>query len=250
MNNSSISVVASILACIACLVFAFCAGATALAHDEKPQQKNMKMMQFDADKAVMINEAGMVIVEKDGKLAVEFIGPKETRPKETADLDIVAGDEVGMAAGKKVTTILALRAAYDSTKPGEEFKLGLRRDGKAFIVSFRRMDQKDLPKTMVIRRDGPDNPNQDVRPALGVVIEQKDGKVVIVDTFPNAPKDMLKGDVVASVNGTAVKNLEDFSGVFDNVEVGGDVKFELRRDGKTVTVSIQRPKPQGQVIVK
>ena len=76
------------------------------------------------------------------------------------------------------------------------------------------MDEKELPKTMVIKRDGPDDPNQDVRPALGVVIEQKDGKVVIVDTFPNAPKDMLKGDVVASVNGTAVKNLEDFSGVY------------------------------------
>ena len=102
MNNSRIFPVASMFAC---LVFAVCAGATALAHDEKPRQKNMKMMQFDADKAVMINEAGMVIAEKDGKLAVEFIGPKETRPKETADLDIVAGDEVGMAAGKKVTSM-------------------------------------------------------------------------------------------------------------------------------------------------
>ena len=247
MNKPRIPLAASIFACLVLLV---CEAAQALTHDESPQQKNMKTMQFDADKAVMIDEVGMVVVEKEGKLMVEHIGPKEARPKETADLDVVAGDEVGMAAGKKVSSVAGLRAAYDSTKPGEEFKIGLRRDGKAFIVSIRKMDEKDLPTMMVIKRDGPDNPNQDVRPALGVVIEQKEGKVVIVDTFPNAPKEMLKGDVITSVNGTAVKKLEDFAGVFDQVEVGGVVKFELRRGDKTVTVSIKRPKPQGQVIVK
>jgi S1-C subfamily serine protease len=240
MINTRISVLA--------LMLAACA-AQAFPHDEKPQQKTMRM-QFDADKSVLLNEAGVVITEKDGRLAVEFVFPKDKQPKEIAGLDIAAGDEVGMAMGKKVATAKELHAAYDSVKPGAEFKLGLRRDGKAFIIAFKKMDEKDLPKTMVIKRDDGDNPNQDVRPALGVVIEQKEGKVLVVDTFPNAPKEMLKGDVVVSVNGTAVKSLQGFSDVYDNVEVGGEVKFSLSRAGKTVTVTIKRPKPQGQVIVK
>jgi S1-C subfamily serine protease len=230
------------------LILAACAAA-AFSHTERPQQKTVRM-QFDADKSVLLNEAGVVIAEKDGKLAVEFVFPKDKQPKEIADLDIAVGDEVGMAMGKKVATAKELHAVYDSAKPGQEFKLGLRRDGKAFIAVFRKLDQKDMPKTMVVKSGGGDNPNQDVRPALGVVIEQKDGKVFIDDTFPNAPKEMLKGDVVVSVNGTAVKDLQRFSDVYDNVEVGGEVKFALGRGGKTVTVTIKRPKPQGQVIVK
>jgi S1-C subfamily serine protease len=220
----------------------------ASAHDERPQQQ--KMMTFDADKAVIVPETGMIVTEKDGKLTVEFIPAADRRPKETADLDIAAGDEVGMAMGKKVATVKDLRALLDSVKPGQEVKIGLRRDGKASIATFKKMDPRDMPQTMVIKRDGGDNPNQDVRPALGVVIEQKGGKVIIAETFPNAPKEMQTGDVVVSINGTAVKGLKGFSDVFDNVEVGGDVKFVLDRGGKTVTVAIKRPKPQGQVIVK
>jgi len=152
-----------------------------------------------------------------------------------------------MAMGKKVASAKDLHAVYDSAKTGVEFKLGLRREGKAFIITFKKQDVSAMKGTMVMKRDGSENPNQDVRPALGVVIEQKDGKVTVVETFPNVPKDMMKGDVVVSINGTAVANLKEFSQVYDHVEVGGDVKFILSRGGKDVTVSIKRPKPQGQV---
>lgn len=234
---------------LAVITVAIAVTVPAFAHDERPQQQQ-KMMRFDADKTVIVPETGMIVTEKDGKLTVEFIPPADQRPKKTADLDIAAGDEVGMAMGKKVTAVKDLRALLDSVKPGQEVKIGLRRDGRASVVTFKKMDEKDLPMKMVVKRDGGDNPNQDVRPALGVVIEQKGGKVIIAETFPNAPKEMQTGDVVVSINGTAVKDLEGFSGVFDNVEVGGDVKFELDRGGRKLTVAIKRPKPQGQVIVK
>lgn len=230
------------------LMIAACATA-AFPHDEPPRQQ-MQRMKFDAEKSVLIMEAGVVVTEMKGALAVEHVFPKDRMPKEAAALDIVAGDEVGMAMGKKVSSAKELHAVYDSATPGIEFKLGLRRDGNAFIVTFKKQDPKEMQSTMVMKRSGGDNPNQDVRPALGVVIEQKGGKVLVVDAFPNAPKDMQKGDVVVSVNGTAVKDLQGFSDVFDHVEVGSDVKFVLDRGGKSVTVAIKRPKPQGQVIIK
>jgi S1-C subfamily serine protease len=219
------------------------------AHNERPRQGGMRRLQFDADKAVIMQETGMVVVEKDGKLKVEFLPPAGRRPKETADADIAEGDEVGMAAGKKVTTAKELRAAYEAAKPGDEFKIGLRRDGRAVIVTFKKMDEKDLPKQMVIRREGGENPNRDLFPALGIGIELKDGRVLVAETLPNAPEGMESGDVIVSLNGTKVASVKGFSEVFDGVEVGGALKFELLRGGKTVTVEMKRPKPRGRVIV-
>jgi S1-C subfamily serine protease len=219
----------------------------------KPQKSGkpmMRTMKFDADKAVMIDEAGMVVTEKDGKLTVEFIPPKDRRPKDTAELDVMEGDEIGMAGGKRMSSAKTLRDAYESVKPGEEFKLGLRRDGRAFIVSFTRKDGKDLPKRMIIRTDGDDSPDGDVLPALGIAIKAGDGKLVITETFPNAPDEMLQGDVIHSINGTTVKTLDEFSRVYDNAEIGAMLRFGLLRDGKPVTVVTERKKPMGKMIVK
>ncbi len=227
-----------------------------LAHDEKPQKKEMRMMQFDADRAVMIDEVGMVVTEKDGRLTVDFVAPKEQRPKATAEVDVAAGDEVGMAAGKKVGSAKALRAAYDSVNVGGEFKLGLRRDGRAFIVTFNKMDPKEMPRKRMIIRSGDgdgggkdDGVERDVLPALGVALELTKKGVEITETFPNAPKEMSKGDIIVGLNGTAVKDLGAFSGVYDKVDEGGELKFEILRAGKTHTVVTKRNKPQGRVIV-
>jgi len=110
-----------------------------------PGKPRVMRMAFDADHAVMINEVGMVVTEEEGKLNVAFIPPKEARPKDAADLDIMEGDEIGMAAGKPVSSAKLLREAYESVRPGDEVKLGLRREGKSFIVVFTRKDGKDLP---------------------------------------------------------------------------------------------------------
>jgi hypothetical protein len=53
-----------------------------------------------------------------------------------------------------------------------------------------------------------------------------------------------------SLNGSAVKTLDDFSGAYDRVEVGGELKFGILRDGKAVTVVTKRNKPQGKVIIR
>jgi len=213
----------------------------------KPQ---MRMMKFDADKAVMIDEAGLVVTEADGTLKVEFLPPKEARPKETADLDIAQGDEIGMAAGKRVSTAKELREAYEAIAPGDEVKLGLRRDGKSFIVTFGKKDPKDLPKKMIIRRGPDEDPDTDVLPALGISIRAAGGELVIAETFPNAPEGMAGGDVVRTVNGKSVRTLGEFSGVYDNVKIGGELTFGLVRKGSPVTVTTVRPEPQGKMIIK
>lgn len=240
--------------------------AAAPVHDERPQKREMRMMTFDADNAVMIDETGMVVTAKDGKLLVEMVAPPDRRPKENADLDIAIGDEVGMAAGKKMTTIKDLRAAYEGTKPGEEFRLGLRRDGSSFIVSFTKMDRKDLPgRRMVIRtEDGPgagpgtrpgggpggDDVERDILPALGIALELRKDRVIVTDVFPNGPKEMAAGDVISSINGKPVKHLDDFNAVYDKAPEGAELSFGLLRDGKKVSVTVKRTRPDVEVKVK
>ncbi len=214
----------------------------------------MHMMKFDADKAVMIDEAGMIVTEGEGTLKVEFLPPKEARPGETADLDIAVGDEIGMASGKRVSTAKALREAYEAIRPGEEVKLGLRRDGKPFIVIFTKKDPKDLPRKMVIRSGGDEDPDTDVLAALGIVIraagEAGARELVIAETLPNAPEGMSKGDVIRTLNGKSVKTPVEFSAIFDNVEIGGKLTFGLVRKGEAMTVTTERPEPQGKMIIK
>jgi len=216
----------------------------------KPGKPMMRTMKLDADKAVMIDEAGMIVTEKNGKLTVEFIPPKERRSKETAELDIVEGDEIGMADGKRMTSAKLLRKTYESIKPGDEVKLGLRRNGNSFIVVFTRKDTKDLPNRMIIRSDASEGADVDVLPALGIAIQGTDGELVITKTFPNAPEEMVQGDIIHSINGTTVKTLHDFSGIYDKVEIGATLKIGLLRKGKPVTVVTTRNKPQGKMIIK
>jgi S1-C subfamily serine protease len=162
------------------------------------------------------------------------------------DVDLQRGDEVGMAAGKRVATIKELRAAYEGTRPGEEFKLGVRRDGRSIIVTFMRKDEKDMSGggQMVIRR-GPGDENSDLFPALGLELEKKGDIVVVTETLPHASKDIQKGDVVVSLNGTAVKNVALFARALDATKVGEMLNIELLRKDKKVSVSFARPEPRG-----
>jgi len=214
------------------------------------EQPKIMRMAFDADHSVMINEVGMVVAEKDGKLSVAFIPPKEARPKDAAGLDIMGGDEIGMAAGKPVSSAKLLREAYESVRPGDEVKLGLRREGKSFIVVFTKKDGEHLPGRMVIRTDGDEDPNLDVLPALGIAISAGENGLAITETFPNAPDEMETGDIIETVNGKTVKTLQDFSGVYDRAEIGSTLKFGLLREGKKVTVVTTRNEMHRKMIVK
>lgn len=204
------------------------------------------MVRFNADSSVMFREIMTIVADEGGTLKVAMVPPADRRPEGMAAIDLQRGDEVGMAGGKRVKTIKELRAAYEASKPGEEFKLGVRRDGRSIVVSFARKDEKDMPGGMVIRR-GPGDENSDVFPALGLMLEKKGATVVVNETMPHASKEFQKGDVVASLNGTSIKNVADFAKTLDATKVGDLLTFVLDRKGESVTVKMARPEPRGTV---
>lgn len=219
----------------------------------KPAPGGMKMMKFSGDNAMIVGEIGAVITEEKGIMKVMMMPPKEQRPKELQDVDLAIGDEIGMAAGKRVKTIKELKNVYRQAPVGEVFKLGVRRNGQAHIVSFLKKAEKDMPQgqRMVIRQGGPGgDENSDFFPAFGIGIEKKGSDIVISETLPDAPKDLKKGDVVRTLNGKEIRTIADFNKEFDATKIGGTLTLQLVRDGKQVVVSAPRPEPKGPGIMK
>lgn len=210
-----------------------------------------RVMKFNAETSVMINELGMVVSEEDGKARVAFIAPKERRSGEAVNLDIESGDEVGMANGKAISSVKELRAAYESAKVGDLIKLGLRRDGRARIVTFKKKAEPERgQRRMVVRRDGGGDESTDVLPALGIAIEQRDEGVIVTGILPDGPEEFSKGDVIAMLNGKEIKTIVDFSKVYDRAEEGDELKFTIMREGKKISYVTKREKPQGIMKVK
>lgn len=211
-----------------------------------------QMMRLEAATSLMIAEIGTVISFENERLVVRFIPPADRRPAGMEKVDVAQGDVVGMINGKRISGIAELRKAYDTASVGSEVKLGLRRDGRPHIITFAKKDRKDLPQGMrIVRGDGEGHDdNEDILPALGIIIRNENGKVVIAETLPNVSADFKKGDVITSLNSKPVKAVRDFSAAFDATEIGAALQIELLRAGETVSVTTPRPKPAGNVMMR
>ena len=217
------------------------------AEGSSSQSGQRTMMRFNADSSVMLREIMTIVAYEGGTMRIMMVPPADRRPEGMPAVDLQRGDEVGMAGGKRIKTIKELRAAYDASKPGEEFKLGVRRDGKPLVVTFTRKDEKDMPAGGMVIRRGPGDGNSDVFPALGLMLEKKEAGVVVAETMPHASKEIQKGDIVTALNSVSVKTVADFSKALDATKVGEKLTFQLERKGEKVTVSFPRPEPRGNM---
>jgi len=204
-----------------------------------------------------IPELGAIIAKSDsGNLKVEHVMPAEARPKAYADVDIKSGDEILVVNGKRVKTIKEIERQYKAVPAGGEVKLGIQRGQEMMISRFAKADPKDLPrrKMMIVTSDGPEG---DIRPLpnLGVIIGKGKEGVVVKEILENAAKaftdaGVKAGDRLVSVNGKEIKNLDDFSNEFMAVSPGAKMTWVIAHDGKPLSISLVRPEPQGQVIIK
>jgi len=216
-----------------------CATVFALGQERKARSGGRQMIQVNADETVVMLEIGTLVILEEKALRVQLLPIPGGR-----SVDIQDGDEVGMANGKRMSSIDALRAEYEKVKEGEEFKMGIRRDGRSHIIAFVRKDGGNIGGggRMVVRR-GPSGDNEDIFPALGFGIVTSDGKTTVNLMMPSAPKELAEGDEVVSINGKAVKTSADFSQELDATEIGGKLNMTFRRGDKEYTVAMDRPEP-------
>lgn len=216
--------------------------------------KNVKTFQgelFD------IPELGAIVARSDsGNLKVEHIMPPEARPKAYADVDVRTGDEILVANGKRVKTIKEIEQLYKAVPVGGEVKLGIQRGQEMMISRFAKADPKDLPqrKMVVINSDGPAG---DIRPLpnLGIILGKAKEGVVVKEMSEKPAKaftdaGVKPGDRLVSINGKAIGNLDEFSREFLAVPPGETMTWVVAHDGKNLSLSLVRPEPQGQVIIR
>ena len=98
-----------------------------------------------------LNEVGAVLLLKDDQVKVEFVMPADKRAKAYMDVDIQIADEILMVNGQKIKMPQDIEKIYQDLDTGEEFKIGIRRDGDLMIVSYKKADPADLPERKMMR---------------------------------------------------------------------------------------------------
>jgi S1-C subfamily serine protease len=212
------------------------------------------IVRISQEEAFFVPEIATLIVAEGKELKVQMTPPVEQRRDPYKSVDIKTGDLVLLANGKRAKTIADLKKSYETTAVGAEFALGIQRGQELMIAAFPKADPKDLPKR-TMRIVTSDTPGTEVFPAVGVTLSEKGTRVSISELLPVEKSavrglDVKQGDVVGSMNGTKVTSLKAFVTSYDALEVGTAVVWELQREGKTISVTFQKPQPAGQVIIR
>ena len=83
--------------------------------------------------------------------------------------------------------------------------------------------------------------NINSNPNSSLTVDQDRG-VLIARVMRNSPANnagLRAGDVIQKINNQPVTNAEDVQNAVENTEVGNDLKLELRRDRKTIQVTVR-----------
>jgi PDZ domain-containing secreted protein len=171
-------------------------------------------------------------------------------------VDLKKGDKILMVNGKKIKTAKEVTTIYEALKTGEEFKMGISRDDKMQMVSFKKGDAKvkGVMHQEAIKMDGK---SRNIFPTLelGFILEGKKDKLNIMKIMPGAPDFITKakiaeGDQLIKVNKKPVKTVEQFTEEFAEIKTGQEMEITFLKNGKEITVSGKKPKSQGKVIIK
>lgn len=83
--------------------------------------------------------------------------------------------------------------------------------------------------------------NINSNPNSGLNVEEDKGVLIakVVQNSPAAKAGLRAGDVIQKVNGQAVKGADEIQKLVENVQVGSNLKLELRRSQKNVEVMVQ-----------
>lgn len=198
--------------------------------------------QFDPKTDMLFDEIGVMLHQESNIVKVTQVMPEGMRPKENKDVVLKEGDIVAMANGRKIKEISAFRKLYDALKIGDELKLGVKRDGEAIIISVHKTDpeKRGGPRMMKMTMDGK---NSDAIPGVGFVETSGNSVVVkaVFDPESISAKNFKPKDVLRSLNGKPITTMHDLKSMYDKIPTGGKAEFAVTRDGREVTVSIDKP---------
>lgn len=153
-------------------------------------------------------------------------------PAETAG--IKAGDVITSINGVALTERDSLRDALDGVVPGDTVTVVVDRDGASKTISVTTGSQADRPTAAEIPYLGA----RPERPMDGTGVPRS-FTVGVVDAGSPAEAAGLKvGDVITSVNGTAVSDPRDAMNAVHDLAPGDTLSLGVTRDGTTMTLTV------------
>jgi S1-C subfamily serine protease len=84
----------------------------------------------------------------------------------------------------------------------------------------------------------------------GAIITEEDGNVTVVLAMeqmrPKVYKDLdiKKGDVIFMANGQKIKTVKQIEEIYQTLEIGGEFKVAVKRDGKPVMLKVNKMDPK------
>ncbi|UCC43796.1 MAG: PDZ domain-containing protein [Candidatus Zixiibacteriota bacterium] len=235
-----------------------------------------KTMMFKAEGDVfLLPEFGAVLIVEDDRLKVEMMAPKERLAKDYQEVDLLQGDFILMINGKRTKTIDDFRSVYDDLKPGDEIKLGIKRDESMRIASFSKGDEDSKPQGMMMtlqtggEGEGGDagegrvvkrmtiGGSEDMLPLieLGMVLAAEDDKLIVKHLLPNAGDvfadvKIAEGDVLNTFQAEPVKSLDEFKAAWEEVKIGETVKLGFSRDSEQYSASLPKPEAAKNMMIR
>ncbi|MBI5727697.1 MAG: PDZ domain-containing protein [Ignavibacteriales bacterium] len=201
-------------------------------------------------------EIGGVILGDNGKVFFDMMMPADDRKAEYKSLDIKKDDVILMMNSKKITSIKEVEEMYNGAKPGDEVKFGLNRAGKNFLVSFKKGDPSQFQgmRTIIKTSDGA---GKGISPIdeIGILAEEKEGKVFLTDILPFAPEALKNSgakeqDVIVSINGTKTRSIKEVKKQLEKIGKGEKFTLGLQSGGKQKSISLKKEKPKGRTIIR
>lgn len=213
--------------------------------------QNRQMMSFDASTSLMLQEFKAMLTFEDDEIQVRMkLGRNEA--KEGTD-QLEQGDVILMMNGKRASDIEALRAIYESIEPDQEIKIGVRRGDERFILNAIKGDVPEGGPRMMMSFDTDtdgESPLQAIAPELGVLLEDRDGTVVIRRAIPPMQPEELKafeieGYTIKELNGERPENADQLRKNLEALEVGAEISITLEKDGDEKTIVFTKQEPRG-----
>jgi len=200
------------------------------------------------NEVIVLRELGVVAGpgEQDDEVRLMMLLPGTER-----EVALEKGDLILMVNGKRVRDVATLREAYDAAGIGEVVKLGIRRGDERFLTSFEKKDPEEMEEGGGVRMmvGGPGGDFDDIHPLpeFGVLLAQKDGKVVVAMELPMGTPAFEKDDVVQSINGQTIASLEELRAAYELLAVGDDVALVVMRDSDEIRATRAKVEQEGMI---
>jgi S1-C subfamily serine protease len=240
----------------------------------------------DAAASVEIAEVGASIVASADGLKVARVAPAAARAEKYRDVDIKKGDRIVSINGQRISTLAELRTILSTVKVGEQVRLGSLRSGGPALTVYTVGSEEDLKVVTVApttqdgngcamvkmsgeppAHGGPGGPGEPKMVTikagpgsvplleLAAIVENVKGQVVVAQIVPvpvdiPAGAQLKEGDVIKSLQGQKIANVESLMNQFQAIKAGENVTLEIARDGKDERLTFAKPKMPGSVMYK